>query len=72
MNYQEYQSGMQQIIADKDSLESAIMRDLYFLGRSLGNKYRRLRVCYTVFMIGVLATVIVFLISLAVENPTLQ
>lgn len=63
MSYKEYQSGMKQIVADKDNLESAIMRDLYFLGRSLGTKYRQLRICYTVFMIGVIITVIVFLIS---------
>lgn len=71
MNYKEYQAGMQQVITDNARLESSIMRDLYFLGRSLGNKYRRLRVCYTVFMIGVITTVIVFLISLLIYQPVL-
>lgn len=71
MNYKEYQAGMQLVITDNERLESSIMRDLYFLGRSLGNKYRRLRVCYTVFMIGVITTVIVFLISLLIYKPVL-
>ena len=66
MTYNEYQDGMQQVVSDKDSLESAIMRDLYFLGRSLGIKYRQLRICYTVFMFGIIITVITFAISYGV------
>lgn len=68
MTYDEYQTGMQEVVSDKDRLESSIMRDLYFLGSSLGNKYRRLRVCYTVFMVGIILTVIVFLVSFAIHQ----
>lgn len=63
MSYGEYQQGMQHVMEDENKLEDSIMRDLYFLGKSLGNKYQQLRTCYTVFMAGIIITVLVFGIS---------
>ena len=63
MTFTEYQEGMQEVVSNDENLEGAIMRDLYYLGHSLGRKYYQLRVCYTIFMWGVIATVIVFGIS---------
>lgn len=63
MTYDEYQDGMERVISDDQNLERSIMRDLYYLGHSLGKKYRQLRVCYTIFMWGVIVTVVVFGIS---------
>lgn len=63
MGLSEYQEGMRIVISDDSKLENAIMRDLYFLGRSLGHKYSQLRVCYNIFMLGIVLTVIVFAIS---------
>lgn len=63
MNFEEYRKGMMYVIADEKDTDNTVMRDLFFLGRSLGKKYRQLRYCYNIFMIGVVATVIVFAIS---------
>ncbi|MCB9266971.1 MAG: HD domain-containing protein [Lewinellaceae bacterium] len=63
MTFSEYQEGMEQVVADDKNLESSIMRDLYYLGHSLGRKYNQLRICYTIFMYGVIATVIIFGVS---------
>ena len=63
MNFNEYQDGLQHVVADEENLEGSIMRDLYFLGKSLGKKYNQLRMCYNLFMIGIIITVIVFVIS---------
>lgn len=60
MTFAEYQEGMQQVVANEQDLESSIMRDLFFLGRSLGTKYKQLRICYNIFMVGMVTTVIVF------------
>lgn len=60
MSFKEYQQGMQHIMDDEAKLEDSIMRDLYFLGKSLGHKYQRLRTCYTVFMAGIIVTVLIF------------
>ncbi len=63
MSFEEYHQGMSQVISKEESLEGSIMRDLYYLGRSLGMKYRQLRICYTIFMWGIIATVAIFGLS---------
>ncbi|HZV68152.1 MAG TPA: Pycsar system effector family protein [Saprospiraceae bacterium] len=65
MTYDDYETGMIATIADDDILNSTIMRDLFFLGKSLGIKYAYLRYCYNIFMFGVISTVIAFIIVFA-------
>ncbi len=62
MSFDEYEKGMNATIADDDILDTTIMRDLFFLGRTLGFKYAHLRKCYTIFMYGIIVTVIAFVI----------
>ena len=66
MKFEEYEEGMQEVVADDGNLEGSIMRDLFFLGHSLGNKYQQLRICYNIFMFGIILTVVVFAISYAI------
>jgi len=66
MNIHDYDEGMDQVIKNDENLESAIKRDLFFLGSSLGKKYNQLRICYNLFMVGVVLSVILFGISYAI------
>jgi len=63
MTFEEYREGMLHITMDETRLDSAILRDLFFLGKSLGRKYTQLRTCYTVFLSGIGITVFIFLVS---------
>lgn len=65
MSFNDYEKGMNATVADDDILDTTIMRDLFFLGKTLGNKYAYLRKCYTIFMYGIIATVIAFVIVFA-------
>jgi len=60
MSFDEYQQGMMATISDTDILDSTIMRDLFFLGKTLGIKFVYLRRCYTIFMYGLILVVISF------------
>ena len=60
MSFDEYEKGMNATVADDTILDTTIMRDLFFLGRTLGVKYGYLRKCYTIFMYGIIVTVIAF------------
>lgn len=60
MSYKEYQDGMYKVITKEEILDDSIMRDLFFLGKSLGKKYSQLRICYNIFMYGVIITVLSF------------
>lgn len=57
MSYNDYKLGIQEVTSKEENLEDSIMRDLFFLGKSLGRKYRQLRICYIIFMIGMVAAV---------------
>jgi len=61
MTFDEYETGMAATIADEEILNSTIMRDLFFLGKSLGYKFAYLRKCYSIFMYGIIASVIAFI-----------
>ena len=62
MSFEEYEQGMNATVADNTILDTTIMRDLFFLGRTLGFKYAYLRKCYTIFMYGIITTVIAFVV----------
>ena len=51
------------MIEDKNYLYGAMITDFYYLGQVLGKKYKQLRVCYTIFMFGVIISVIAFAIA---------
>ncbi|MDX1939551.1 MAG: DUF5706 domain-containing protein [Saprospiraceae bacterium] len=65
MTFKEYQEGMQYVVSNESNLDNSIMRDLFFLGKSLGKKYNQLRICYNIFMFGMVFTVLIFVISYA-------
>lgn len=63
MPFNEYKLAMHQLMEDKDYIYDTMIKDLYFLGKVLHKKYRILRITYTVFMIGIIISVISFVIA---------
>jgi hypothetical protein len=68
MKFTDYRDGMQNILAEDEKLDDSIMRDLFYLGTSLGTKYTQLRLCYTIFMWGIIITVVAFGIGYGLSN----
>ena len=64
MELEDFHWGMMEMIKDSDFLYSSMTRDLYFLGVVLAKKYRYLRICYGIFMYGLIVSVIVFAIAM--------
>ncbi|HEY4110394.1 Pycsar system effector family protein [Puia sp.] len=69
MSLEQYASGMLIMMDDRDFLYGSLIRDVYFQGIALGKKYRWLRLSYNVFMYGLIASVLAFLIA-ALAFPT--
>ncbi len=69
MKLAEYEWAMAELIKDKDYIYSSLTKDLYFLGIVLERKYRLLRWTYTIFMTGIVLSVIVFGIALKFYGP---
>lgn len=68
MPLDDFHWGMMEMIKDQDFLYSTMTRDLYFLGKVLAKKYRYLSICYTIFMVGLIVSVVLFGISLSYNN----
>ncbi len=58
MNFEEYERGMKEVVADNEVMDNSITRDLFFLGKILGVKFDNLRLCYNIFMAGIIGAAI--------------
>jgi predicted metal-dependent HD superfamily phosphohydrolase len=63
MKLDDYSTGMQQVMADKDLLYHTLIMDVYSQGVVLGRKYHQLRVAYNIFMFGLILSVLAFVIA---------
>ena len=63
MKLEDFEWGISEMMTDRDYLYGSLTKDLYFLGLVLNRKYKILRLTYTVFMIGIIVSVLAFAIS---------
>jgi len=69
MSLGEFEWAMQEMLNDKDYIYSSMTKDLYFLGLVLQKKYSILRITYTIFMVGIIVSVISFAIAFQYSEP---
>lgn len=67
MKLEDYEWGMREMMKDGDYLYGSLIKDIYFLGKVLGGKYKYLRIAYNIFMFGFVLSILSFLIALAVS-----
>lgn len=63
MPLEDYDWAMNEMMKDRDYLYSTMIKDLYYLGLVLQRKYNLLRIAYNFFMVGIIITVISFVIA---------
>ncbi|GGG99862.1 Pycsar system effector family protein [Mucilaginibacter phyllosphaerae] len=68
MPLEDYTYGMVKMMEDKEFLYGSLIKDVYAQGVVLGKKYRLLRVAYNIFMFGLIASVIAFIIASVIYN----
>ncbi len=61
---EDFVEGMEELIKDPERAYRNMIRDIYGLGSVLETKYHLLRTSYTLFMIGLIAGVLLFLAAL--------
>jgi predicted metal-dependent HD superfamily phosphohydrolase len=74
MTLDDYNYGMLKMMDDKEFLYGSLIKDLYSQGVVLGKKYRLLRIAYSVFMFGLIVSVIAFIIAVtffSTNKPTI-
>ncbi len=62
MNVEDYEWSMKQMMKDADYLYGSLIKDIYYLGKVLGKKYRFLRIAYNIFMFGFVISILTFVI----------
>lgn len=63
MPYDQFEWAMHEILEDQTFVYESLMKDLYMLGVVLNRKYKLLRITYTIFMIGIILSVLSFIIT---------
>ncbi len=63
MPFEQFKWGMNKLIRDKDYVYESMMLDLHLLGKVLQRKYLLLRLTYTVFMIGIIFSVLSYIVA---------
>ncbi|PJJ08682.1 putative metal-dependent HD superfamily phosphohydrolase [Flavobacterium sp. 1] len=63
MPLEDYKWAMNEMMKDREYLYNSMIKDLYYLGVVLEKKYRLLRIAYNIFMIGIVLSVIAFVIA---------
>lgn len=68
MELADYEAGIKEMMHDSDFLYSSMTRDIYYLGKVLGKKYKMLRIAYSIFMYGFAASIIAFGIAVIFQK----
>ncbi len=63
MNLESYSRGMLAMMDDRDFLYGSLIQDVYNQGLVLAKKYRLLRISYSIFMYGLIVSIIAFLLA---------
>ena len=63
MPFETYQKALGTLLEDKDEIYEMLTKDLYLLGIVLNKKYKLLKITYIVFTIGIILSVLAFIIA---------
>ena len=67
MTEREYVEGMEELLQSGERIYHNMIRDIYGIGSVLLTKYRMLRYAYTVFMVGLVVSVLLFIVFFFIE-----
>lgn len=65
----EYKWAMSNLMQDPEYLYGNLVTDIHSLGVVLGRKYNLLRKAYNLFMVGIILSVLAFILAIVLHNP---
>jgi len=72
MELSKFEWAIDELLKDRDYVYSSLTKDLYFLGKVLDRKYRILRWTYTLFVVGIIVSILSFAISFHVSGKSVE
>lgn len=70
MEIENYEWAMKEMMRDGDYLYGSLIKDIYYLGRVLGKKYKYLRISYNIFMFGFVIAILSFIIAMLYQDSS--
>ena len=67
MPLEDFRWAINEMLTDKNYIYDSLTKDLYFLGKVLERKYRILRITYTIFIVGIVISVLSFAIAIKTQ-----
>lgn len=64
-----FEKGIKEMMKDKNYLYGSMIKDFYYLGKVLGRKYKLINICYYIFMIGMVISVIAYAYAISLMPP---
>ena len=64
MKREDYFEMLEEALGDPELIMDSIKLDLYFLGKSIGEKYHKIRICFLVFILGISASALSLIVVL--------
>ena len=64
MDYDDYLEAVKAMMKNDEQLYNTLIKNQYSLGRILSKKFRLVKIAYNIFMIGIIVTVVFFLLNL--------
>lgn len=64
MSLEDFEWSMKEMLRDESFVFMSMIKDIYYLGKSLGVKYRHVRSSYTIFLVGMIIGVVAYLVAL--------
>jgi len=64
MNFNEYNEGVKTMMEDSEFLYGSLTKNIFWQGKVLGRKYRLLHTSYSIFMYGIIGSVLAFAIAM--------
>ncbi len=72
MGLDKYEWAIEELLKDRNYVYSSLTKDLYFLGKVLDRKYRILRWTYTIFVAGIVISILSFAISFHFSGKSVE
>jgi len=63
MELDDYEWAIEELMKNDENLYSTMIKDQYFLGKVLARKYKLLRIAYSIFMFGIIISVLSFVLA---------
>lgn len=68
LSFEQYSVGIKQMLRERDYLYTSLIKDIYYQGLVLNKKYRYLSISYTIFMYGLIISVLAFGIAVLLNS----